>query len=56
MLDSRFLAIVLVVSGCALTNDLIQKDHGYLCLKAKTLLVDRLYAEATEAVKLHATL
>jgi hypothetical protein len=24
--------------------------------KSKTLLVDRLYAEATEAVKLHATL
>jgi hypothetical protein len=39
MLDPRFIAIVFVVSACALTNDLIQKDHGYLCPKAKLYLL-----------------
>jgi hypothetical protein len=50
MLDLGLLATVFIVSACVLTYDLIQEDHGYV------LLMDSLYAKATEAVKSHTAL
>jgi hypothetical protein len=50
MLNPGYLHMVFVVFACVLTNNPIQKYHGYLCPK-RNFTVDSLYAEAIEAMK-----